>query len=113
MDTTGNLLWFNDMPGNIRFGKLSNDGKRLAFSSSTGIIQILDIQSKSIQNVIVNSVSDFRYYPVDWSIDDKELLVVSNTLDNYNSYLDMVNVKTGIPKRLVPDDKIRTADWHK
>ena len=113
MDTAGNLLWFIDMPGNIRFGKLSNDGKRLAFSSSTGIIQILDIQSKNIQNVIVNSVSDYKYYVVDWSIDDKELLVAANTLDNYHTYLDMVNVKTGIPKRLVQFDKIQSADWHK
>ena len=113
VDTTGNLLWFNDMPGNIRLGKLSNDGKRLAFSSSDGIIQILDIQSKSIQKVIVNSVSDYRYYPVDWSIDDKELLTMSVTRDFQNKYLDMVNVKTGIPKRLVQFDKIQAADWHK
>ncbi len=113
VDTAGNLLWFNDMPGNIRFGKLSNDGKRLAFSSSTGIIQILDIQSKSIQKVIVNSVSDFRYYVVDWSIDDKELLVIATSKYSSSGYLEMVKISNGIVKRLLDNDKITSADWHK
>ncbi len=100
------------MPGVISFGKLSNDGKKLAFSSD-GEIQILDIQSKSIRQVLVNSISGLKYYPGDWSIDDKELLVVSNTLDTRLSYLDMINIKKGTWRRLVQFDKIRSADWHK
>jgi Tol biopolymer transport system component len=114
VDTAGNLLWYNDMQGIIRFGKLSNDGKRLAFSSTTGIIQILDIQSKSIQNVIVNSVSDYRYIVVDWSIDDKELLVISRPQNSLSSgYLEMVKISNGIVKRLLNDALTSSADWHK
>ncbi|MHB8906413.1 MAG: TolB family protein, partial [Melioribacteraceae bacterium] len=113
VDTAGNLLWYNDMPGNIRFGKLSNDGKRLAFSSSAGIIQILDIQNKSIQKVIVNSVSDYRYYPVDWSIDDKELLVIATSKYSSSGYLEMVKISNGIVKRLLDDVITNSADWHK
>jgi len=112
VDTAGNLLWFNDMPGVIRFGKLSNDGKRLAFSSD-GEIQILDIQSKSVQQVLVNGISGLKYNPVDWSIDDKELLVVSITLDTRHSYLYMINIKKGTWRRLVQFDKIQAADWYK
>ena len=112
IDTTGNLIWLIDITGIFYFGKLSNDGKRLAFSSD-GVIKILDIQSKSIQQVLVNSISGLKYSPIDWSIDNKELLVVSNTLVTRLSYLDLINIKKGTWRRLVQFDKIRAADWHK
>ncbi len=117
IDTTGNIriLYGQKGPDGLA---VSNDGKHLVFSTSGQLTVInLPVVTSDIQVIFPTNATDLRFRPVAWSSDDKALLVLSSDYGSNHFYLDMINIYTNKDnrtlKRLLENDKIWGADWHK
>lgn len=115
IDTTGNIriLYGQSGPDGLA---ISNDGKQLAFSHN-GQLRIINLPLVTGNILNISIPTDLRYIPVGWSADDKALLVLSSDYSSTHFYLDMINIYTNKDnrglKRLLDNDKVFVADWHK
>jgi len=118
IDTTGNIRKLYELSGSGGQA-ISNNGKYLALSTG-GYLTVLNLPVVTyydIQPIFITNAPDQRFFPIAWSPDDKALLVISSDYGSNYHYLDMINIYTNKDnrtlKRLLKNDKIFGADWHK
>jgi len=87
----------------------NHDGTRIAFQLSWELY-VIDLRSKEVRKILVRR-QGLQFNPRAWSPDEQELLILSRSEDGQRTYLDMVNIKTGELRRLLPDDSIRSVEW--
>ncbi|MHB8906411.1 MAG: TolB family protein [Melioribacteraceae bacterium] len=116
IDTTGNIGIIYGLSASFGMA-VTNDGKHLIFSHR-GQLTLLDIPNvANVRDLYLNNSIDFRFVPIEWSQNDVTLLIISSSRDSKHSYLELVNIfakkENLISKRIIQDDNIRSADWHK
>jgi len=99
------LVYQNDF--GLSFGAISNDRKLIAFSKTitehNSDIYLYDVESKELKKITPHE-GDIRYFPVDFTVDSKKLLYLTDE-DSEFTYLKIYDIETE------KSDVLEKADW--
>ncbi len=99
------LIYQNDF--GLSFGAISNDKKFIAFSKviteHNSDIYIYDVENKNLRKITPHE-GDINYFPVDFTVDSKELLYLTDENSEFK-YLRSYDLSTGESRT------VEKADW--